>query len=256
MKEKKELNAFSLSKYTNFELIMESQFATVGANQAKLLEKYEKNNKYIKNQAISLKIISSFVMMLMPLMSILLYFEITDNISASYPLEGEIYLYSFFLWINLLVSIFYIFMFGLFTTSSLMSGTTFRWLQTLPITRKELKKLGFATLFRNLSIPIIVMTFTFPIILLFITQNILTFIASLLSSFLITIFAVSLLIIAGERFSRVFSESNKSSGKANILRIVSLVGFFLIAFGSNFVLQFGFRSIADPFTPHIPDPSD
>jgi len=243
LKEKKELNAFSLSKYTNFEMIMESQFATVGANQAKLLEKYEKNNKYIKNQAKSLKIVSSFMMMLMPLMSIILYFEIADNISVSYPLEGEIYLYSFFLWINLLVSICYLFMFGLFTTSSLMSGTSFRWLQTLPITRKELKKLGFATLFRNLSIPIIVMTFTFPIILLFITQNILTFIASLISSFLITIFAVSLLIIAGERFSRVFSESNKSSGKANILRIVSLVGFFLIAFGSSFIFQFGFRTI-------------
>jgi len=245
LKEKKKLNAFSLSKYTNFEMIMESQFASVGAHQAKLLEKYEKNNKYIRNQAISLKIISSLLMMMMPLMSILLYFEITDGISASYPLEGEIYLYSFFLWINLLVSIFYIFMFGLFTTSSLMSGTSFRWLQTLPVTRKELKKLGFATLFRNLSIPIIVMTFTFPIILLVITQNILTFLASLLSSFLITIFAVSLLIIAGERFSRVFSESNKSSGKANILRIVSLVGFFLIAFGSSFVLQFGFRAIGD-----------
>ncbi|NVM44274.1 MAG: CPBP family intramembrane metalloprotease [Candidatus Lokiarchaeota archaeon] len=245
MREKKELSAFSLSKYTNFEMIMDSQFASVGAHQAKLLEKFEKNSKYIKNQAKSLKIISSLVMMLMPLMSILLYFTITDEISASYPFEGEIYLYSFFLWINQLVSIFYIFMFGLFTTSSLMSGTSFRWLQTLPVTRKELKKLGFATLFRNLSIPIIVMTFSFPIILLIITQNILTFLASLISSFLITVFAVSLLIIAGERFSRVFSETNKSSGKANILRIVSLVGFFLIAFGSSFVLQSGFRAIGD-----------
>ena len=46
MKEKKELSAFSLSKYTNFEMIMDSQFASVGAHQAKLLEKYEKNNKY------------------------------------------------------------------------------------------------------------------------------------------------------------------------------------------------------------------
>jgi membrane protease YdiL (CAAX protease family) len=245
LKEKKDLSAFSLSKYTNFEMIMDSQFASVGAHQAKLLEKFEKNSKYIKNQAKALKIISSLVMMLMPLMSILLYFIITDEISASYPIEGEIYLYSFFLWINQLVSIFYIFMFGLFTTSSLMSGTSFRWLQTLPVTRKELKKLGFATLFRNLSIPIIVMTFSFPIILLIITQNILTFLVSLISSFLITVFAVSLLIIAGERFSRVFSETNKSSGKANILRIVSLVGFFLIAFGSSFVFQSGFRAIGD-----------
>lgn len=243
MKEKKGLNAFSLSKFTNFEMIMDSQFASAGAHQAKILEKCEKNNKYIKRQSTSLKIVSGFVMAIMPLLSIVIYFAITDEISPSYPLEGEIFLLSFFLWINTIISILYIFLFGLFTTSSLMSGSSFRWLQTLPVSRKDLKRLGFMTLFRNLSIPIIVMTFTFPIILFIITQNIFTFLASLLSSFLVTILAISLLIIVGDRFSRIFSESNRNSSKANILRMASLAGFFLIGFGSSFVLNIGINAI-------------
>ncbi|GAG02846.1 unnamed protein product, partial [marine sediment metagenome] len=80
MEEKKGLKLFSLSKFTNFEMIMDSQLASSGAHQAKILGKYEKNNKYIKNQALSLKFISALLMVLMPLLSIIMYFEILENI--------------------------------------------------------------------------------------------------------------------------------------------------------------------------------
>ena len=98
---------------------MESQFASSGAHQARLLEKYEKNNKYIKRQATALKFVSSLMMMLMPLMSTILYFVIKEQITPSYPIDGEIFVLSFFLWINMILTILYIFLFGLFTTSSL-----------------------------------------------------------------------------------------------------------------------------------------
>ena len=91
--------------------------------------------------------------------------------AASYSMEKEkiamvshVYEFAiFFMWIFLTISILYIFLFGLFTTSSLMSGNSFKWLQTLPISRNDLKKLGFMTLLRNLIAPIIVMTFAFPL---------------------------------------------------------------------------------------------
>jgi len=255
MKDKKKLNCFSLSKFTNYEMIMDSMFASSGAHQAKVLEKFEKNNKYIKNQSIVLKFVSALVMMFMPFLSIILYLEITEGIYPSFPIEGQIFLYSFFMWIFLTISILFIFLFGLFTTSSLMSGNAFKWLQTLPISRNDLKKLGFMTLLRSLIAPIIVMTFAFPIVLLILTQSFLTFILSVISSFLITILGVSILIIVAERFSRLFSESSRKSKKANVLRIVSLMGFFIVAFGSGMVLQFGMNAIVgliDDFSTNPP----
>ncbi len=224
-------------------MILDSSIASSGAHQSKVFEKCEKNSKYISNQAKSLKFISAFLMVIMPLLSIVLYFDIIENIGPLYPIEGKIYVFGFFIWIFLIISIVYLFLFGLFTTSSLMSGSAFKWLQTLPLSRKDLKKLGFMTLFRNLNVQIIIMTFTFPIVFFVITQNILAFFACLISSFLITILATSILIIVAERFSRVFSESNRKSGKANVLRMVSLLGFFLMSFGSSFVLQFGLRAL-------------
>lgn len=255
MKDKKKLNCFSLSKFTNYEMIMDSMFASSGAHQAKVLEKFEKNNKYIKNQSIVLKFVSALVMMFMPFLSIILYLEITEGIYPSFPIEGQIFLYSFFMWIFLTISILFIFLFGLFTTSSLMSGNAFKWLQTLPISRNDLKKLGFMTLLRSLIAPIIVMTFAFPIVLLILTQSFLTFILSVISSFLITILGVSILIIVAERFSQLFSESSRKSKKANVLRIVSLMGFFIVAFGSGMVLQFGMNAIVgliDDFSTNPP----
>ncbi len=243
MEEKKGLKLYSVSKFTNFEMIMDSQLASSGAHQAKVLEKCEKNNKYIKTQAISIKIVSAFLMVFMPLISVIMYYEITEEIGDLFPIQGRIYIFSFFILLALIISILYLFLFGLFTTSSLMSGSAFKWLHTLPLSRKALKKLGFMTLFRNLNIQILVMTFAFPIIFFIITQNILTFFMSLISSFLITIFGASILIIVGEKFSRVFSESSRQSSKANLLRMVSLIGFFIIAFGSSFIMNFGINAL-------------
>ena len=245
MEEKKELKLFSLSKFTNHEMILDSQLASSGAHQSKVLEKCEKNKKYVRTQAISMKFVSGLLMVFMPFISVIMYFEIIENIDPFYPIQGRIYVFNFFILISLVISILYLFLFGLFTTSSLMSGSAFKWLHTLPLSRKDLKKLGFMTLFRNLNVQIIIMTFSFPIILLILTQNLFAFFMCLISSFLMTTFGTSILIIVGEKFSRVFSESNRQSSKANLLRIVSLMGFFFIAFGSSFVLQFGLNAIYD-----------
>jgi len=59
----KELGLYKLAKYTNLEIVMESQVLSSGANQAKLLEKFKKNKNYIKNQAIAMKI--AFAVMLL-----------------------------------------------------------------------------------------------------------------------------------------------------------------------------------------------
>lgn len=243
MEEKKGLNIFSLSKFTNHEMILDSQLASSGAHQSKVLEKCVKNKKYVRTQAISMKFVSGLLMVVMPFLSVIMYFEIIENIDPFYPIQGRIYVFNFFVLLSLVISILYLFLFGLFTTSSLMSGSAFKWLHTLPLSRKDLKKLGFMTLFRNLNIQIIMMTFSFPIILLILTQNLFAFFMCLISSFLMTTFGTSILIIVGEKFSRVFSESNRQSSKANLLRMVSLIGFFFIAFGSSFVMQFGLNEI-------------
>lgn len=229
---------FSLAKYANLEIMMESQYMSAGAHQAKLLEKFEKNKNYIRNQAIAMKLISAFLMLFMPLLSFIFYFDIRQSLSEhAVSIEGEMIIYSMFITIFYIVLVLYMILFGLFTISSLMTGNAFKWLQTLPLSEEKVRKLGFITLFRSQGIMIILMIISFPIALLIMTHSFFTFFMSLISSFLITIFSVSILIVVGEKYSHLFSEEGTRSKKKNLFRIISLLSYFIIAFGTGLVLN-------------------
>ncbi len=245
-KKDKPLSLYSLSKYPLLEITMESQYMSAGAHQAKLLEKFERNKNYVRNQVIALKLVSAMLMIFFPFLSFIFYFELLGEINA-YALsnEGAIIIFGSFITTFYIILILYIVLFGLFTTSSLMTGNAFKWLQTLPLSKDKIGKLGYMSLFRSQGVMIILMIFSFPIALLIMTQNIVTFLMSLISSFLITMFSVSILIIVGEKFSRLFSEGGTKSKKRNIFRIISLLSYFFIAFSTGLVLNIGFNAIFD-----------
>ena len=239
--EKKKTSLYSLSKYPNLEIILDSQLASAGAHQAKVLERCEKNKKYIKSQASSLKIVSAIVILFVPIMLVVVFFGLLNDVDfSSFSPESQLFVYSLFLSVFFVLLLIYVFLFGLFTTSSLMSGNAFKWMQTLPLSKTELRKLGFMTLFRNLNLVTIIMILSFPITLLIITQNPIAFLLSLVSTFLLTMFSISMLIIVGEKFSHLFSEQFKKSRRATILRFISLFSYFIIAFSSGFIMSIAF----------------
>ncbi|MFW9948934.1 MAG: hypothetical protein ACFFKA_02260, partial [Candidatus Thorarchaeota archaeon] len=238
--EKRKPSLYSLSKYPNLEIVLDSQLASAGAHQAKVLEKCERNQKYIKSQTNSLKVVSAFIMLFVPFMFFIIYMNLIEDYDLStFSTESTLIIFTSFLSIFLILTLIYTFLFGLFTTSSLMSGTSFKWLQTLPLSKGDLRKLGFMTLFRSLNISSILMIIAFPIMLLFLTQNIFTFLLSFVSSFLNTMFCISLLIIIGQKFSNLFSEQVRKSSRASILRVISLISYFIIAFSSGFIMSLG-----------------
>jgi predicted permease len=244
MKNKK-LSLYALAKYTNLEITMESQYLSAGAHQARLLEKFEKNKNYIKNQSIGLKVASACIIIFIPVLLLFLYDLIVGDIASStFPVMGSVIVFSSMMSILYMLLLAYLILFGLFTTSSLMSGNTFKWIQTLPLSRKDIRKLGYMTLFRSQSIIIILMVTVIPILLLIITHNILTFFLSMISTLLITMFSISLLIILSAKFSSLFSERSRNTAKANLFRILSLLSFFIIAFGSGLMINFGLALIA------------
>ncbi|MFX0179080.1 MAG: CPBP family intramembrane glutamic endopeptidase [Candidatus Hodarchaeota archaeon] len=242
---------YSLAKYPNLEILMDSQLASAGANQAKLLERYKKNKKAIKRQLIALKVVYGFIFVFIPFFSVWGYLEIVRGYSSSPFIEEFIETLlltnSFVFGIFFLMSVLYVLLMGLFSTSAFMSGNAFKWLHTLPLSKKDLKKLGYVTIFRNLDIALIALILGFPIGLLIMTQNFWLFLISLISSALNAVFAFSILVILSEKMAKIFSESSGSSKKANFLRILTMGGFFLVAFGTSFLLSWSLNLIEDFF---------
>lgn len=247
MEEEVKYKFYSLAKYPNLEILMDSQLASAGANQAKILERYKKNKKAIKRQLIALKIVYGFIFVFIPFFSVWGYLEIIRGYSSSSPIETLLLTNSFVFGIFFLMSVLYVLLMGLFSTSSFMSGNAFKWLQTLPLSRKDLKKLGFVTLFRNLDIALIALILGFPTILLIMTQNFWLFLTCLALSTLNAVFAFSILVILSEKMAKIFSESSGGSKKASVLRIITMGGFFILAFGTSFLLSWSLNLIEDFF---------
>ena len=234
LEENNKKSFYSLAKFTTHEILMEGQIASAGAHQARLLEKFKKNKNYIKIQFLALKIVFAILFVFFPILPLTTYLQI-DNSLVSYAPNSIAFITSFMLGIYFGITFLYMLMFGMVSTSSFMSGNSFKWLQTLPFSKKEMRKIGFMTLFRNLDLPLIVSIFAFPIIMLIGTQNFLIFITSFLVSVLNVIFNFSLLVIIGEKLSFLFSESKGQSKKVNTVRLITMFGYFSAAFGSGLI---------------------
>ncbi|MHA1489312.1 MAG: CPBP family glutamic-type intramembrane protease [Promethearchaeota archaeon] len=244
--EESKMKYYSLAKYLNREVFLESQLQSAGANQSRLLEKFEKKKNSLRNQTIAMKIIYAFLLAFISIIPLFTYLEIINGGGDTQFSTEIVFLASDLLFsLFFIISMLYTLLLGLMYVSSFMSGKIFEWLRTLPISRKNLKKLGFTTIFRGFDIPMITMVVFFPIIMLFITQNPLTFLICLITSFLNIIFSFSILIIVGERVSRVFNNMDIKSKKAKIAQIITMLGYFIVAFGTGFVLQFAIRAIED-----------
>lgn len=244
--DEQKLKFYSLAKYPTFEVLMDSQLSSSGANQARLLEKYAKNKNYIKTQFYTLKFVFTFLFIFLPFISLIVYFEIVnDGAIFSNPVETILFIFSFIFGMLFLNLVLYVFLLGMFNVSSFMTGNSFKWLQTLPLSKKNLKKLGFMTLFRNLDVPLISMVLAFPVIMLILTKDFSVFLACLGPSVINTLFSFSLLVIVSEKISHIFYESSGRSKKKHILRVVIMLIFFVSSFGTSFLIQWSFTIIED-----------
>ena len=145
------MGLYKLAKYTNLEIVMEAQVQSSGANQARVMEKYRKNKSSIKVQAFAMKIVFAVVLLSIAVLPVSTYFEVRTMLSNplvnpdSLLIPGSILFGSF----NLM-QLLYLIVLGMFAIGAMMSGDTFRWYETLPLSKKRLRKLGFMTVFRNL----------------------------------------------------------------------------------------------------------
>ncbi|MFW9972173.1 MAG: hypothetical protein ACFFDF_18445, partial [Candidatus Odinarchaeota archaeon] len=172
----KTLSLYTIAKYANQELLLESLLQAKGSYQSLFLERYKKRKRALKIKVIATKILYSIIFGLLPVLLILTYLEIIQNLDL-YPYSSENIILTgvVFFGLYFVLQFFNFFLMGILESSMVMSGIIFSWFETLPIPRERLKKLAYFTIFRAFDIPIIFIVFGFPITLLIQTQNILVF---------------------------------------------------------------------------------
>ncbi|MBY9006114.1 MAG: hypothetical protein KGD63_05100 [Candidatus Lokiarchaeota archaeon] len=234
---------YSMAKFISREVFYEAQMKQAGSRQAKFLEKCEKNKKYIGRMVLILKIVSSFMIILLPLIYLISVPSVLDLLKPSGNIEITAITYGIVFSIFIISYMTYLILFGLYTIGAFMSGDSFNWLRTLPISKKKLRKYAFMTLFRSIDLQLISLCVALPILIMILTQNVVLMLMSFLISIPNAILCLCVLIFLGEKISRVIFSKENTSKKSSRTKILVFGLIISVSIGMNLILQFIFYGI-------------
>ncbi|MFX0153643.1 MAG: hypothetical protein ACFE9Q_03870 [Candidatus Hodarchaeota archaeon] len=232
------MSLFSIAKKVNKELYLESLLQTKGIYQLKILERYKKQQRILKIKVLISKIIYALVFGFLPIIPSLVYSNIVDNLlDLNVSVERVILIGGVILTLYFILQFLNFFLMGLLESSMILSGSVFRWFETLPISRDKLHKLVALTIFRTFDIPIVVLILAFPITMIALTQSIIIFLVSLGISFLNFILSFDIIIIFGEKLSRFLAFNKSSSKKGFIIRLFHNLSYIIVVLGGIYMIQ-------------------
>jgi len=237
------MQLWKIAKYSYQEAFIDSEIQMAGSNQAKLLEQMEKNKNYMKAQGIAMKIVVMLYIFGMIFIPIQAFTLINQASNAGISPKWVLFAGTITLGIFSLMQVLYLVMFGLFFTSSLLSGEALQWLATLPFSQKDLQKIGLLTFFKGIDAQTIALFLTLPIGVAVGSQSLgLTLLAIPLSLANLVV-SFSFLVIIGERVERVLFSTEQNTRRNTAMRLLVMVGYSVVTLVVAFGLQYAFGTI-------------
>ncbi|TFF93985.1 MAG: hypothetical protein EU543_02345 [Promethearchaeota archaeon] len=253
---REEFNLLNYARILNLEILLIEEHGSENINFNEE-ETFTKLRSSFSRKLIFNKIFNSIIFGILPILPLFAIIESYNILDSDYGVVNDL-----ILGLSLILSIFFIMQFfnylimTIIDTSVLMSGRLFPWLRTLPINKKKLQKLVFLTIFKNFDIPIFVIIFSFPIIILIGTQNIIVFFISLGASLINTVLAFNLIIILCGRLNKVLNLNDMSSKKTFFIRIFNILSYILFIFGTIYLIQASITYIGNFFQLFISSTED
>jgi hypothetical protein len=244
----KKSKPISVVKVSNRELFLDSQLMTAGASQSRILEKYEKNPDSLKTQATFAKVIYGILIGILTIMPLITYLQFLQYLNAGViPVEVLIFTGSLLFGIYFAMQLGYMIMGGMLFSAALMTGETFRWLETMPLTQEDLQKMSFKLVIRSVNGVLIAIVFIFPVVFLFAGINIPVFLLSIGITLIEAIFYVSVLVFIGQKLSGVLMDASTQTRKKTAVRLLYMASYMVLIFGLMIVLQVAIASVDELF---------
>ncbi|MHA1478167.1 MAG: hypothetical protein ACTSPU_08205, partial [Promethearchaeota archaeon] len=232
------LPLYSMAKFITREVMLEEQFHFSDAFRTRLFENYKKSQKFLRNKIITTKISGALIFGILPIIPLITYLKIIQylnnpSISIEIVMFGGSLIFSIFF----LVQFFNYFLLAMINTTMIMSGKSFEWYVSLPISRERLKKLVLYTIFRSLDLPNIVILTAFPIIMFIGTLDVVLLIICMGVSILNFIFSFFILLLFAARINRIMDINEINSKKAILIRLLNMFSYIFIVVGSVYFIQ-------------------
>ena len=239
---------YKISKFAYKEAFLESQLEMAGANTSQILEKMEKNSKYMRTQDIVMKIVVALYLAGMIVLPIQVYKLLNTAVENGIPTQWAIFAGGISFSIFFAIQLLFLVTFGIFMSSGFFSGEEFKWLSTLPLSKKDLHKITLFTFFRTIDAQFFTLTLGLPIATFFATKDIFITFISIIASLLNMVFSFGILAVFGEKLNRIMKNSDVSSKKTSIIRISVMVGYAVLTMGIALSFQMIIPKIGPFFT--------
>ncbi len=228
---------YAIVKQISYEALLEEllQYRSDATNR--LVQKFSKNSLRMKLKFLSNKLFNSVLLVIQPIFLLFTYVNLDQTITGNIHFQIVLFAKAINLEFFFVLQFFNFLLLGFFNLSSIMSGRNFQWINTLPLSHKELKKLFFYSIYHNLNLPIITNALSFPIIILLATQNFLVLLVSIGVSILNTIFSLSILIISGEKIVKFMIKHNSKSRKPLFTQLINSFSYVIIIFGGIYIIE-------------------
>ena len=242
------LGLYLISKNLSQEILMDEHLQSRGIYYSAISENYAEKKTQFKRKVILTKIFYAIIFGVLPVIPILAYFEyIRILTTGTYEFEFVIFSISMFYGVFFSLQFLNFLLMTIMETTVILSGRTLTWFKTLPISNNSLKRMMYITVFRNFDIPIIVITFAFPVALLFVTVNLVFFLITLGISIINTFLGINIVIIISKRLNRILNLNDVSSKKTFFIRLFNVFSYVFIILGSIYLIQWTSTAIGEIF---------
>ncbi len=246
---------YRISKRVYREGILHGQLQSAGSDQARFLEKIDKD-KTQRSPDIILKIMSAIYiagLVTIPIFALItIHSTLSSGIDPSWVTFVGSLSVSGFLVMQPAILLIFSFMF----TWGIMSGGPYKWIHTLPLGRKDIERIGFFTFLRSINVQLISMSLVLPtgivvsivVVLgseISVLSLILLIVSSLLLSIINLVFNLSLLVIISRKMAIIMEDQEVNSRKTNIIRVVSMILYMIIAMGVMYLIQIAIAKIPE-----------
>ena len=240
-------NLYKTSKRVYRECSLHSQLTAAGGNQAKFLDGLKKNKHGAYFQSIIMKILIVIYIAALSIIPITSYKNLLTALEYGIDSEWVILISGLSQSLFLGLQLTFLIVFSVMFSWGLVSGGPYRWIQTLPFSKKEIERISLLTFIRSMDLPLIAMTLVLPIGTAISSRSILLTLISLLFSLVNVVFNLSIIVILSRKMAQIMESQEKASKRSSVIRIVSVSLYLMSSMLMMYVIQATITKIPDLF---------
>ncbi|MBN2152495.1 MAG: hypothetical protein JW839_13670 [Candidatus Lokiarchaeota archaeon] len=235
--------AWGLAKQVGQEIFLESQLDSAGSQRARIIDRYAENMDAARHQSTTVKFTTAFMLGYLAILPAMALWQIKGIPVTAATAPTILFVASISLSLYHGMALFFTLFLKMMTMTSLATGNAFKVLGLLPLSRREVATIAYATSIRMNVVESLVFTFTMPLIALLINGSWTFFLANVATCALVISFANSLVVVLSNAIGRAMARAGTGSRIATFLRLITTAAYvagFLLAF---ILMMYGMTSI-------------